>query len=248
MKAGSGKTKAGKVAPVGAPSGAAQAKGIPSDEGKAAKSKKTTRRKSKPRKPREENRQPQTTKMPKNDRPSGTTMGRGSGRGSSKNPVASEWSSKDQMPHDDEDPEDDDEDVEDESESSEARGGVQPNLRDRRPPASRDLSISFGNQPGGDGRGGPSQRKKSRGTASLVLGVPIPDHIKGQMNPGTTKITQERIEPKKEESKGIVADTRSPRRGNAGPTVVPKTSFQVSQLIEDYFRARREVLEKDEKK
>ena len=52
------------------------------------------------------------------------------------------------------------------------------------------MQIGFGNRPSPDanGRGGPSQAKKSRGTASLILGVPIPDHIKGQPNPGKTKI------------------------------------------------------------
>ncbi len=248
MKAGSGKTKAGKAAPVGAPSGSAQAKGAPSDEGKPAQSKKLSRKKAKPRKPKSGQDRIPKGKKQENDRQSGATMGRGSGQGSSKNPVASEWSSKDQTPQDDEEPEDDDEEVEDESEKSDARGGVQPNLRDRRPPSSRDLAIGFGNRPGGDGRGGPSQRKKSRGTASLVLGVPIPDHIKGQMNPGTTKITQERIEPKEEESQAIKAEARVARRGYAGAAQTPQGNPRLNQVIESYFRALRAKSEKDEKK
>ena len=76
--------------------------------------------------------------------------------------------------------------------------GLQPNMRDRRPAANRDLTIGFGNEPNPDanGRGGPSEQKKSRGVASLVLGVPIPDHVKGPPNPGRTKITQERVQPR----------------------------------------------------
>ena len=35
--------------------------------------------------------------------------------------------------------------------------------------------------------------------ASLVLGVPIPDRVKGRPGPGRTKITQERVEPEAEE-------------------------------------------------
>ena len=124
----------------------------------------------------------------------------------------------------------------------EARGGVQPSLRDRRPPVSRDLRIGFGNQPNPDanGRGGPSQHKKSRGTASLVLGVPIPDRIKGQPNPGKTKITQERIEPRAEEGTTLDAGERGTRQGTVGRLGRPEMTPWMRRLVGDYFRVRRQ--------
>ena len=110
---------------------------------------------------------------------------------------------------------------------------MQPNLRDRRPPVSRDLRIGFGNQPNPDanGRGGPSEAKKSRGTASLVLGVPIPDRIKGQPNPGPTRITQERIEPTAEDGPDRQTETRRPRTNELGPLVRPEPSPKTTQLV-----------------
>ena len=86
----------------------------------------------------------------------------------------------------DDDEIDEEDEIEDEDESEEARGGVQPSLRDRKPPVNRDLRIGFGNQknPDANGRGGPSAQKKSRGVASLVLGVSDPRPREGAGEPG----------------------------------------------------------------
>ncbi|MCA9320207.1 MAG: hypothetical protein KDB53_05710 [Planctomycetes bacterium] len=209
VKKTQGKTKSGESTDAGSSSGGSQAKGDPTDQGQPAASNE------KPRRPR--NTKPKTLKdsveTPRKEMKdsSGATAGRGSAGGSNKNPVASEWSSKDRVPPGDDDGADEDEDVDDENDADESRGGLQPNLRDRKPPTSRDLGIGFGNQGGGEGRGGPSERKKSRGTASLVLGVPVPDHVKGQINPGTTKITQERVEPQPDESRPFDAAPRQAR-------------------------------------
>jgi hypothetical protein len=88
-----------------------------------------------------------------------------------------------------------DEEVEDESDTSRQRGGIQPSLKDRNESPTRDLGISGEEGPPGTGRGGPTPPKKSRGTASLVLGVPVPDFVRGQVGPGTTKIMQEQVVP-----------------------------------------------------
>ncbi len=208
-----GRTKSGRPARAGAPTGGAEARGEPSDQGRPAKGAGKPRHR-KTKRPGAEKPGKRAARKTVDDR-SGATMGQGASGGANRNPVASEWSSKDKVPPGADTPADDDEDVDDESEAETARGGLQPHLRDRRPPPSRDLGIGFGNQPGGDGRGGPGQRKKSRGTASLVLGVPIPDHVKGQVNPGTTKITQERVEPQPEDAPRARAGSRKPPRGRA---------------------------------
>ena len=131
--------------------------------------------------------------------------------------------------------------LDDEFDDSDARGGVQPHLRDRRPPVNRDLGIGFGNQknPDANGRGGPSEQKKSRGVASLVLGVPIPDHVKGRPNPGKTKITQERVEPQAENAKPADASARMPRQAPVGYLPRPQLMPWMRDLVRSYFRALR---------
>ena len=163
---------------------------------------------------------------------SGASAGRGTSKGSNRNTTTSKWTGKDQVTTPDDQEIEDDEDTEDESEEQKNRGGMQPNLRDRRPPASRDLRIGFGNQPNPDanGRGGPSEPKKSRGTASLVLGVPIPDRVKGQPNPGPTRITQERIEPSPEDAPDRPTEARPDRTADLGPLALPRPPAPTTQL------------------
>lgn len=168
---------------------------------------------------------------------SGATSGRGSSSGSSRNPASTEWSSKDRVEETEDQELEQEDEVDDEETESEARGGLQPNLRDRRPPVNRDLSIGFGNRanPDANGRGGPGQRKKSRGVASLVLGVPVPDHVKGQVNPGRVKITQERIQPKAERSDPVPAEDRGAREVPYG--TVPQRALRppMKRLVREFF-------------
>ena len=124
----------------------------------------------------------------------GATVGQSSSGGGAMKPVRSPWSQKDRsqdapLP---ENPAEDD--VDEEDEEREARGGAQPSLKDRKGAPSRDLSIS-GPGEGGEGRGGPTPPKKARGTAALVMGLPVPDFVRGLLNPGTTKVTHERVQP-----------------------------------------------------
>lgn len=176
-----------------------------------------------------------------NEEDSGSTAGQGASKGSGKNPAASAWTSKDQVSTPDDADLEEDEEVDDDDEEQESRGGVQPSLRDRRPPVSRDLQIGFGNRPNPDanGRGGPSAAKKSRGVASLVLGVPIPDRVKGQPNPGRTKITQERIEPQAEEVAPRTADARAPRSTSPGSLAPLDLDPSLRQMVRRYFLTLR---------
>ena len=178
---------------------------------------------------------PQPKKQPSEE--SGATAGRGSSRGSNKNPANTDWASKDQVTNPEDEGVDDDQEIEDEEEEQESRGGIQPNLRDRKPPVNRDLRIGFGNNknPDANGRGGPSEQKKSRGVASLVLGVPVPDRIKGQPNRGKTKVTQERIEPKPEDASSIAAQDRAQRDQPIGSVVRYDLKFWMQRLVRQYF-------------
>ena len=236
-----GRTGSGRPSQAEPSRSAGDARGSPT--GQSQQTKKPQReRKMKPAKKRKPVRtppQPDQKKMEGEE--SGSTSGRGSSRGSNKNPVTSEWTSKDQVTTDEEEDVEDDDEVEDEEVDSEARGGVQPSLRDRKPPVSRDLTIGFGNNPNpaANGRGGPSQPKKSRGTASLVLGVPIPDRVKGRANPGKTKVTQERIEPRPEGAAPVSGDARLARSAPSGPLAQPDLPPWMRALIRDYFLGLR---------
>ena len=182
--------------------------------------------------------EPEAAPRKKLDEPSGSTAGKGTGSGSSKNPGSTDWQSKDQVSSDEETPLEHEEDVDDESDESEARGGLQPSLRDRRPSVNRDLTIGFGNQkppPDANGRGGPSDQKKSRGVAALVLGVPLPDHVKGQPNPGRTKITQERVEPRSEDAAPIEAAARTPRAQPIGALNRRELEPWMREIVRGYF-------------
>ena len=226
----------------GAQARSADATGAPSAAGRASAQKlKQKPKESKPqRKKRRKTAAPSARTPPRRD--SGATSGSARSSGSSKNPTASDWKTRDTPPDQMEEPEADDEEVEDESEDSEARGGVQPNLRSRKPPVNRDLGIGFGNRSNrrSNGRGGASPRKKSRGTASLVLGVPVPDHIKGQPSPGMTKVTRERGEPEREKADALKAQERKQRPASAG--TVPRASMPpwLKELVRRYFAEDQE--------
>lgn len=242
-KESAGKTGEGRSSDAEASSSASESRGQPSNQSqmsKAAEKKlQAAPKKKKPRAPSDVTPTPRKTE----EDDSGSTAGRGSSKGSSKNPAASKWSSKDQVTNQDDQEIEDDEETEDEEEDQESRGGVQPNLRSRKPPVSRDLRIGFGNQknPDANGRGGPSEAKKSRGTASLVLGVPIPDRVKGQPSAGKTKITQERIEPKPEDEPAIGASSRAARSESTGYIEERELTPWMRTLVREYFLALRET-------
>jgi hypothetical protein len=133
---------------------------------------------------------------PKPEKPEeSSSIGQGSAGGGSMSAVQNAWSSRDQTTEGDREEDESDEDAQDESESNTQRGGIQPSLKDRNEAPTKELGISGDEGPPGTGRGGPTPPKKSRGTASLVLGVPVPDFVRGRVGPGTTKVTHERVEP-----------------------------------------------------
>ncbi|MBC8330237.1 MAG: hypothetical protein H8E31_15995 [Planctomycetes bacterium] len=237
-----GLTGSGRSSAAESSTGAGSAQGSPSQQGQISKPGKKKTGAAKKKAP--EKAPPKAGQKPeKNDeQESGSTAGRGSSRGSNRNPAASDWSSKDHVNTPDDDDLEEEDDVDDEEEDQESRGGMQPSLRDRKPPVSRDLSIGFGSQPNPDakGRGGPSQPKKSRGTASLVLGVPIPDRVKGQPNPGKTKITQERVQPRAEPAPPAAAAERDPRQGAAAALRRQELAPWMRSLVRDYFLKLRQ--------
>lgn len=139
--------------------------------------------------------QPEAAKKPEDDGGASGGAARAGGRAAPSAERPREGETPDRPGGDDDAP---DEDVDDDKEKSEQRGGVSPLRKDRPTPPARELSIS-GDGPPNDGRGGPTPPKKSRGTAALTLGVPLPDAVRGRPNPGTAKTsigpTAPRTEP-----------------------------------------------------
>ncbi|MEM8669032.1 MAG: hypothetical protein AAGG48_16035 [Planctomycetota bacterium] len=218
------------------------ARGAPSTSGQPSKSGDESKRKPKPKQKRKPEEEREKKPREQEEKPSGATAGQGSSKGSDNNAAPSDWASTSQAATPDDEDIEDEEDVADEEEEQESRGGIQPNLRDRRTPVNRDLQIGFGNNrpnPDANGRGGPGGQKKSRGVASLVLGVPIPDRVNGQPNKGRIRITQQRITPEAEQSDPVAAQYRYPRQGSIGPIHHPDLSPWLQDLVRRYFLERR---------
>jgi len=235
---GSGRSAEARTA-----AGGGSERGQPSNQAQSTKGGKAKKPKEKKKdKPRADERErEQEEKKPPQE--SGSTQGRGSGKGSSKSPTASPWSAKDQVVTDEEEDPEEDEEVDDENDESKARGGVQPNLRQRKPPVNRDLQISMGNgQPQDDanGRGGPGGPKKQRGVAQLVLGVTFPDHVSAKPNPGISKITQERIEPQAQQGDRIPGESRGERAAPMGHLTRRTLSPWMQELVRSFYLSLRE--------
>ena len=233
----------GRSAEARAAAGGGSERGQPSNQAQSTKGAPSS--KPKPKKKKEPKKDPEAQAEEENKPPqeSGSTLGRGSGKGSSKSPTASPWSAKDQVVSDDEQDLEEDEEIDDENDESKARGGVQPNLRQRKPPVNRDLQISMGSSKPSDdanGRGGPGGPKKQRGVAQLVLGVTFPDHVSADPNPGMSKITQERIEPQAQQGDSINGEGRGARAAPMGHLSRKVLSPWMQDLVRSFYLSLRE--------
>ncbi len=178
----------------------------------------------------------------KDDTASGIAGGKGSGSGrqSASTEMLEQLSRSKQDDFDDDvDQESDDE----EDEEQEAASAAKPMLNQRKAPVDRQLSPSgVGDEenPNANGRGGPGGLKKTRGVAAMLLGVPMPDKLRSQLNVGRIKVQRERAVPVPNE----VVNTESESRGEIDEVVgvFPRPQFTPFQLdtIEKYFIGLRE--------
>ena len=239
-KISSGASEGGQTSRATSSGRASQSQGTPGSQAPSSRPEQQPEIKRKDTKPRED--KTSETRRKQVEDQSGATAGRGSSGGSSRNPASTDWPSKDRTEaNDDEEEFEQEEDVDDEDSESSVRGGMQLNLRDRRPPVNRDLSIGFGNRtsPDANGRGGPGERKKSRGVAGLVLGVPVPDHVKGQPNPGRVKINQERVRPQCEDIPEGAAEDRGRRMSPAGHLSERTLDASMRHIVREFFLKMR---------
>lgn len=127
--------------------------------------------------------------------PSGAISGGGAGAGESL-AIRNTWSQREAAVTDEVEATEEPAEPQEESQGNQQRGGVQPSLPDRTQAPSRELGIT-GPQTGrpGTGRGGPSPAKKARGAAALLMGVPMPDFVRGRIGPGPVAVTVEETAP-----------------------------------------------------
>lgn len=235
----------GKSSTAQSTSGRSSGDGEATDQAQPTKGGAEKPKKPKKQKPAKKRTAKKANKTPKTDKNSVASSGQGRGQGSSKSPTASDWTSKDQSIADDEDELEDEDDVDDEDEESDARGGLQPSLRQRKPPVNRDLTLGFGGgppPPHANGRGGPGLPKKQRGVAQLVLGIPYPDQITGKPNAGRTKVTQERIEPQAQETNVVPAEARLERSSPLGHLSRPVLTPWMQDLVRAFQKTAQATL------
>jgi len=147
----------------------------------------------------------QTTTKPNNqpkveqkNEKGGSINARGSSGSGSMRTAQNEWDSEVKAKSSDSDDFEQEEEPDDDMDKDKQRLGVQPALKSRTSRVSRELSLALGKEPKNNqmrGRGGPGGQKKARGTAMMIMGVPVPGFVRGRLLPGSTKSTQEEVEP-----------------------------------------------------
>ena len=195
-----------------------------------------------PAKPRREN--PSRPEEAKEEEPE-TSKGVSGGTGRSS---GSRTSSSDQPPADDkarnDEAEGDATDDAEEEEDEEQKGAStsKPMLNNRKAAVDRSLSpsgLSDRENDQANGRGGPSGLKKTRGVAAMLLGVPMPDHLRGKSNPGRIKVERERADPEPKTSLAADATNRGSRQESIGYLPHLALAPWMQDTVRDYFLAER---------
>ena len=138
----------------------------------------------------------------------------------------------------------DDEVDEEEDEQQEAAAGSRPMLSQRKAPADRQLTPSGDGEqeenPDANGRSGPGGLKKTRGVAAMLLGVPLPDQLSGQVSPGRIKVQREQSLPTERSSTSVSAQARSEIDESIGELEIYAPESWMRETIKAYFLAKHE--------
>ena len=172
------------------------------------------KKKSKKSEPEKENK---SKEEEKDDSASGIAGGKGtgSGRQSASTEMLEQHS---RSREDDFDQDVDQESDDEEDEEQEAASAAKPMLNQRKAPVDRQLTpsgVGFEENEDANGRGGPGGLKKTRGVAAMLLGVPMPDKLRSQINVGRIKVQRERSIPIPNQ----VQTTNSENRGQMDDSV-----------------------------
>jgi len=210
---------------------AATGAGVKSQPGKTEPGPTKKRRRSK----KQTNGQPKIEQKNKNG---GSINARGSSGTGSMRTAQNEWNSEVKAKSSDSDDSEQEEEPDDDMDRDKQRLGVQPALKNRTSRVSRELSLGMGTELSKDmmkGRGGPNAQKKARGTATMIMGVPVPGFVKGRMLPGPTKSTQEEVEPSPREGAYAVASQLQQARPEEAPQERYRPSAAMGVRARDYL-------------
>ena len=153
----------------------------------------------------------------KDDSASGIAGGKGTGSG--KQSASTEMLEQHSRSREDDFDQDVDQESDDEEdEEQEAASAAKPMLNQRKAPVDRQLTpsgVGFEENEDANSRGGPGGLKKTRGVAAMLLGVPMPDKLRSQINVGRIKVQRERSIPIPNQ----VQTTNSENRGQMDDSV-----------------------------
>jgi hypothetical protein len=175
------------------------------------------------------------------DAPASATSATSGGKGGSSQKalaVTNDWQSHEKAGDQAKDVADDESAEANQPTESQHHGGLQPMLQDRRQSPNRELGLSgaLKGKPG-NGRGGPSAPKKSRGAGALLLGVPLPDFIHGRLLPGTSRLMRQLIPPLRMMGELAEADTAAPRSTDEPPVAHFDVPADAVGAVQRYFMA-----------
>ena len=195
-----------------------------------------------PAKPKRENKsRPEQTKEEQPESSKG--VGGGTGRSSGSRTSASDQAAADDKARNDEDEGDATDDAdEEEDEEQKSASASKPMLNNRKAAVDRSLGpsgLSDQENELANGRGGPSGLKKTRGVAAMLLGVPMPDHLRGKPNPGRIKVERERADPEPKTSLAADAADRGQRQDSIGYLPHMALAPWMQETVRDYFLAER---------
>ena len=176
------------------------------------------------------------------DATSGVAAGKGGSSGSqvaaSHHPAAANRADADDVDNDVKDLAEEEED-----EAQQAASSHRPMLNNRKAPVDRSLMPAATSDRERDelnGRGRPGGLKKTRGVAAMLLGVPAPDHLRGNANPGRMKVRRERSEPEAKHVGLANAAARGARQTPFGAIAHPRLRPWMQDMVRDYFLARNQ--------
>ena len=152
------------------------------------------------------------------------------------------------QPAQDDEPLDDADDEEDEEQ--EASAAAKPLINQRKAPTDRSLTpsgVTDQENPDANGRGAAGGLKKTRGVAAMLLGVPLPDQLQGQINQGRMKVQRERDEPTEKSVTTVQAEHRGRNEESIG--LIPHHTIDPASqvVVKNYFlRQRGADMQKEE--
>ncbi|MDE0645129.1 MAG: hypothetical protein OXH84_02675 [Gammaproteobacteria bacterium] len=178
----------------------------------------------------------------KDESASGIAGGKGTGSGqqsSSSEMLEQNFRSKTDDFDDDVDQESDDE----EDEEQESASAAKPMLNQKKAPVDRRLApsgVSNEENEQANGRGGAGGLKKTRGVAAMLLGVPMPDKLRSQVNIGRIKVQRERAVPVPNQVTNIESEDRGEIDESVGEFSRPEMKPWLSDVVKNYFTSLRQ--------